>query len=169
MRMSPDAYKMIDALIKSQLSPEFAHKEGGETRPIVVTISRDYGSGGREVAEMLAKELDVQLFDRELLKAVSERSGVDLHWLEQLDEKRHSVWDSWLLSVLSGENILEADYRHHLIKVIRGILHTGGVIVGHGAHIVLARQHVLHVRITASPDVCAKRIAHRKNISHKDA
>ena len=49
--MSFDAYEMIDALIKSQLSPEFAHKEGGETRPIVVTISRDYGSGGREVAE----------------------------------------------------------------------------------------------------------------------
>jgi cytidylate kinase len=167
--MPTDALKAIDTLIRSQFSPEFARKNGLPPKPLVVTVSRDYGSGGREIAQMLAQQMGVELYDKELLNAVVEKSGIDLRLMERLDEKTRGFFDSWILSLLSGENVLEENYRRHLVKVVLGILNTGGVIIGRGAHIILAKRRVLRVRVTASPEVCARRIAYRKGISPEDA
>ncbi|MDP2154681.1 MAG: cytidylate kinase family protein, partial [Sulfuricella sp.] len=87
------------------------------------------------------------------------------------DEKTRGFWDSWIVSMLSGENVLEDNYRRHLVKVVLGILNTGngGVIIGRGAHLVLAHQHVFRVRITASPETCAERVAHKRQVSQEEA
>lgn len=167
--MPTDALKVIDTLIRSQFSPEFARRHGLPPQPAVVTVSRDYGSGGREIAQMVARQLGVELYDKELLNAVVEKSGVDVRLMERLDEKTRGFLDTWIMSLLSGENVLEENYRRHLVKVVLGILNTGGVIIGRGAHVILARRHVLRVRITASPEVCTRRIAQRKGISLEEA
>ncbi|MDD5242245.1 MAG: cytidylate kinase-like family protein [Sulfuricella sp.] len=165
--MPTDSLKLVEALLK-------AHMHEGErpsgTRPLV-TISRDYGSGGREISAALAKRLAVPVYDRELLDAVVERSGADPHLMEKLDEKTRGFWDSWIISILSGENVLEENYRRHLVKVVLGILNTGdgGVLIGRGAHLILARQDVFRVRITASPEICAERIARGRQISLEEA
>jgi len=44
---------------------------------IVITIARQYGSGGKTVGEMLAKKLDIHYYDRELMKLASEESGIN--------------------------------------------------------------------------------------------
>lgn len=46
---------------------------------IVITIARQYGSGGKTVGEMLAKKLDIHYYDRELMKLASEDSGINLY------------------------------------------------------------------------------------------
>lgn len=43
---------------------------------IVITIGREYGSGGREIGEKLAKELGFTFYDKELLRIVAEKSGI---------------------------------------------------------------------------------------------
>ena len=43
---------------------------------VVITIARQYGSGGRTIGEMLSKELGVPYYDKELLKFASEESGI---------------------------------------------------------------------------------------------
>ncbi|HUW49569.1 MAG TPA: cytidylate kinase-like family protein [Sulfuricella sp.] len=165
--MPTDPLKLVEALLK-------AHMHEGDrspgTRPLI-TISRDYGSGGREISTVLAKRLAVPVYDRELLNAVIERSGADPHLMEKLDEKTRGFWDSWIISILSGENVLEENYLRHLIKVVLGILNTGdgGILIGRGAHLILAKQDVLRVRITASPEICAERIALGRKISLEEA
>lgn len=165
--MPTDSLKLVETLLKAH-----AHESGNlpEAKPLV-TISRDYGSGGREISSILAKRLAVPLYDRELLDAVIERSGADPHLMEKLDEKTRGFWDGWIISILSGENILEENYPRHLAKVVLGILNTGdgGVLIGRGAHFILAKQDVLRVRITASPETCAERVAHWRNISKEEA
>jgi len=72
--MTMDATKLVEAILKANA----AEMHGGRSveRP-VVTLSRDYGSGGREIAQQLAKHLTVPVFDKELLDAVVEQSGAN--------------------------------------------------------------------------------------------
>ena len=166
--MPMDATKLVEAILKAHAAE--MHGGQGAQRP-VVTLSRDYGSGGREIAQQLAKHLTVPVYDKELLDAVVEQSGANPHLMAQLDEKTRGFWDSWIVSMLSGENVLDDNYRRHLVKVVLGILNTGngGVIIGRGAHLVLAQQDVFRVRIIASPETCAERIAHKRQISLEEA
>lgn len=166
--MTMDATKVVEAILKAHAAE--MHGGRGTERP-VVTLSRDYGSGGREIAQQLAKHLAVPVYDKELLDAVVERSGTDQHLLAQLDEKTRGFWDRWVVSMLSGENLLDDNYRRHLVKVVLGIFNTGGggVIIGRGAHFILAQQNGFRVRIVASPETCTERIAHERQISLEDA
>ena len=43
----------------------------------VITIARSYGSGGRTLGKLLAKELGIHCYDRELLRMASEQSGIN--------------------------------------------------------------------------------------------
>ena len=47
-------------------------------RNIVITIARQYGSGGRTVGEMLANDLGIHYYDHELIHLASEESGISL-------------------------------------------------------------------------------------------
>ena len=52
----------------------------------VVTISREYGSGGRYVGELLATELGIPFFDKDIIHMVAERSGLSEGFIERSDE-----------------------------------------------------------------------------------
>lgn len=56
-------------------------------KQIVITIARQYGSGGRTVGEMLANELGIHYYDKELTKLVSEESGISEGLFLETDEK----------------------------------------------------------------------------------
>lgn len=55
-----------------------------------ITISRQYGSGGREVAAMLSKELGIPFYDSNLLLIAGERYGISPGLLKEYDEKKNS-------------------------------------------------------------------------------
>ena len=52
----------------------------------IITISREYGSGGRYVGEMLAEQLNIPFYDKEIIHMVSERSGLSEGFIEKSDE-----------------------------------------------------------------------------------
>lgn len=54
---------------------------------IVVTISREYGSGGREVGRLLAEKLNIPFYDKELLTYLAENSGIDPELFKQINDK----------------------------------------------------------------------------------
>lgn len=54
---------------------------------LVITIGREYGSGGREIGEKLAKELGFAFYDKELLKAVADKSGLKEDVIRKADEE----------------------------------------------------------------------------------
>lgn len=161
--MTHDIHKLIETLLQAHA---YEDKHPSKTSP-VVTISRDHGCGGQEIADLLAKRLNVPVYDKELMDAVVAQSGTNPHLMAQLDEKTRSVWDSWIVSMLSGENLQYDQYRRHLVKVVLGIFNSGngGVLIGRGAHLILARQPVFRVRIVASPETGAERLTLKDSIS----
>lgn len=54
---------------------------------MIITIGRQFGSGGHQVGRKLAKELGLKIYDKELLKLVAEESGICEKVLENYDEK----------------------------------------------------------------------------------
>jgi len=73
---------------------------------MVITIGREFGSGGKYIGERLAEELNFKLYDKELLAKVAEESGMDLETLEEMDEKQEqSFWYSFAMSFYAQDSL----------------------------------------------------------------
>ena len=59
---------------------------------LVVTIARQMGAGGEEVARLVAGRLRARLLDQELLHLASQETGIPLRYFELLDERGRSMW-----------------------------------------------------------------------------
>lgn len=55
---------------------------------IIISIGREFGSGGRRIGELLAKELEVPCYDRHLIEEAGCRSGFETKELEEADEMK---------------------------------------------------------------------------------
>ena len=57
---------------------------------VIVTIARQYGSGGKTIGEMFAKKNGINCYNREILRMASDESGIDEKLFNQADEKLKS-------------------------------------------------------------------------------
>ncbi|MDD2969049.1 MAG: cytidylate kinase-like family protein [Lachnospiraceae bacterium] len=62
-------------------------------KKVVITIGREFGSGGREIGEKLAEKLKIAYYDRNILDLVAQKSGIDKKYLETEDEKASNPFD----------------------------------------------------------------------------
>lgn len=132
------------------------------TQMRAVTFSRQYGSGGGEIAGRLAQRLGWRLVDHEIVAQVAAALGVPEAEAEEYDERGESIFARMLAGMRSYEPAipvpgaagLETDeqrYRQALREAVVAACHQGHtVIVGRGSQALLAdRRDVLHVRIVA--------------------
>lgn len=140
---------------------------------MIVTIGRQYGSGGREIGERLAQRLGYAYYDTMILEKASEKSGIKPSVMKRYDEQ---VADKWLNPMISGgmsKDTLLLPVRAALsqFEVIRQIGEKGAaVIVGRCADYVLREQNnVLSVFIHADWSRRVARVAARNGIEAKEA
>lgn len=131
----------------------------------VFCLSRDYGTAGDEIGRKLAEKLGVGYYDAEILNKLVQRTGADPDAMRVIDEGVAKARDLWLYSLVTGQDLSRDTYKKHLINVIMSLGRLGGVIMGRGAHIILAKTNAVRVRIAGSPDICAKRVAAKEGLS----
>lgn len=139
---------------------------------LIVTIGRQYGSGGREVAQQLAKLLNIGYYDRRLITEASKMSGICKEILEREDEKQprglsHAMTFNWGINRgLSPENIFKIQS-----DAIKGIAEKeSAVIVGRSADYVLRNNPLcFNIFIIAPEEERIKRIMGRAKATEKDA
>ncbi len=131
----------------------------------VVTITRDFGAGGYEVAERLAQALGWELLDRELLHRAAAVEHLPDAELERLDEKAISLADRFRLHsphqrYLHGlrEAALQAAARGNVVLVGRG---TG--------HLLTDVPNVLHLRLVAPKEWRAGRMMAKEGWTREHA
>lgn len=168
--MKCNAERLIEALIAVELM-EMQQQAAKEKQRLlekkeiyVVTVSRGFGSGGKEVAQLLADTLEVRCCDRFILQQVAQRAHVDEKLVKALDEHVSKIKDHWWQHLLKKDVFSYEDYYHYLVKTVLSISRTGGVIIGRGANQILGAKQAFRVRITGSVEQCAKRVARRENI-----
>lgn len=163
--MAVNAQAVIDAMIRALEEPPH---EARHLRKPVITVSRSTASRGDAIAHALADRLGLKCYDREILDRIAAEAGVASTLLERLTEKLDAV-DSWVYSAIFGKRVTRTEYLKFLTTMIRGLYHTGGVIVGRGGHVILAGRDILRIRIVGSLEVCASRLSEEEGISYTEA
>jgi len=173
LEFSDKATRDAQALIQSIVNAEVIfqrHQPLDKKHPPVVALSRDYGAGGDEIAQILCKRLGVELYDRQILERVAAESHIDTQQMSQLDDKAGiDKVTSWIRGLFSNSTAYPESYRYHLVNVVLGICRSGGIIIGRGAHIILTTRPAFRVRIVGCLENCAERIAAQEGIGMEDA
>ena len=173
--MRCNADRLIEALIATEMM-EMQLREADKKEKLrqkakvhVVTVSRDFGSMGKLVAQLLADTLEVRCCDRFILQQVAQRANVDEELVRALDEHVSKINGHWWQHFLQKDAFSYEDYYRYLVKTILSISRSGGVIVGRGANLILSENKVFRVRITGSVEQCAKRVAGREQMGIEES
>ena len=67
--------------------------ENQNGRNIVITIAREYGSGGRYIGKLVAEKLGIKLYDKEFVKKVAEETGLSEEFIKNNEQKREALAD----------------------------------------------------------------------------
>lgn len=129
--------------------------ETGKPRPPatgkpIITISRQRGVRGREVARLLAHELGYGLFDKQIITFIAEHLGVRSELVESLDEQDRSELELWFGNLISHRVFDHDGYLQGLIEVIKTAALQGCVVIlGRGANCLLRESPGIHIRLIA--------------------
>ena len=128
----------------------------------IITIGRQYGSGGKEIGEKLSKELGIPVFDKELLTAAAQKSGLSEEMFKIHDEKpTNSLLYSLVMGSSYGNNNLPLNHKLFLAQfdAIRDIADKEScIIIGRCADYALEDYPgCINLFIHANDDFRAKR------------
>ena len=136
----------------------------------IITISREFGSGGRELGKRLADILGFDYYDREIISAIARSQGMDENYVERALENhawtrvpltfRHSFSSGMIVQPAQVNLLLEQK------RVIEGIAKAGKdcVIVGRNADVLLSGEKPFSIFVCAEMDAKVQRCIERADI-----
>lgn len=133
----------------------------------IITISREFGSGGRELGKHVADILGFQYYDREIVSAISQTKGLDADYVERaLDRpagQRVPVTFRRSFSAATVMNDPQISLLLEQKKVIEKIAGSGKdfVIVGRNADVILKEYHPFRLFVCAGTEAKVKRCVER--------
>lgn len=144
-------------------------------KEIIITIGRQFGSGGKCVAEVLGRKLGIPVYDQELIMKAAQESGFSAEFFEQSDEKRRffslssifaTAYSSETENYMSDKGLFRIQ-----CETIRNIAAQGpAVIVGRCSDYVLRdMKNKLDVFLTSPLEKRAARVAERQGIDYAKA
>ena len=128
----------------------------------IITISREFGSGGRTIGKLAAEKLGIPCYDQEIIAKIAEESGLAEEYIKERGEYMPS--SSWIANALSARSIGGLANEDQLwssqCKVIMDLAQQGScVIVGRCADHILRDDHdLLTVFIHAPKEKRAERV-----------
>jgi cytidylate kinase len=148
---------------------------------IVVTVARGFGSGGKQIASAVAKELGIHCYENRILMLASQMSGLDQEVFDEVNEKMRTK--SILPGFLRGlprrntptpetkEFVSDEKLFEYQKQIIEGLAETEScVIVGKCADWILKdRDNVVSLYIEAPRRYCLKEVMDRMQVSEATA
>lgn len=173
--------RKISKLAKENIEEDNSNEVKTEVKDnFVISIGREFGSGGKYIGQELAKRLNIKCYDNELLAKVSEDYNIDMEMLEKVDEKqKSSFWYSfatnYVFSKDSEVSPISADDNLFLkqARVIEELYNNGenSIIIGRCSDYILKdKENVIKIFIYSSDmDFKVNRKAKFENINAKTA
>jgi len=146
------------------------HDQLAQATRLFVTIARQAGAGGSEIARLLGRQLGWEVYDRNLLDLVSQRFHEPRLMLDLVDET-HSNWIYDVMGTWMDHHIIPHEkFVSQMKRVVATAAREGkAVFVGRGAQFLLPRPRVLAVWITAPLKFRVERIMAENRVSEGDA
>ena len=166
--------KCVIILITSRrrYSSEEHYSKGEVTmkKQLIISISREFGSGGHVIAEKIAKDLGLPLYDRNILDEIAAEKNTKAEHLEKFDERPKNRVLSRTVRGYSNsmeENLAEMQFDYLKRKADSG---ESFVVVGRCAETVLKdREGLVSIFILGDRDKKIKRIEERYHLGESDA
>lgn len=139
------------------------------TTPVVITIAREYGSGGRYIGSLVAKKLGIKLYDKEFIEKMSKDTGLSEDYIEDNEQKRSvlDVFNNGYYATLNNADelfIKESEF----IKDIAS--KESCIIIGRCADFILKdNKNMLKVFVNNSMENKIKRAVEFYNIDKSNA
>lgn len=139
-------------------------------KQVIISISREFGSGGHDIAEQISNKLGLAMYDRSLLREIAKDMNVDTGLLQNYDEKPRN----YILTRRVGKysNSMEDILAEKQFDFIRKKAEEGEsfVIVGRCAGTVLREfEGLISVFITGDTDYKLGRIKERSQLNEEEA
>ena len=131
----------------------------------VITISREFGSGGRTIGKLVAERLGIPCYDQELIEKIEEKSGLAKEFIAERGE--YTLKGGWLANAFADRSLNGLSVQDYLWTVQRKIIielaeEGPCVIVGRCADYILdGKADCLKVFIHASIEKRAERIVQK--------
>lgn len=149
-------------------------------RNYVITIARGFGSGGKDIAIRLGKELGIPCYERQILTMASDQSNIDESVFVETDEKlRGKYIANWLrrmpvsgvVEPTSSNFVSDVNVFNIQADIIRNLAESEScIIVGKCADDILRNyDNVISVYIEAPRAACVKSITEKLHVSEKRA
>lgn len=137
---------------------------------MIITIGREYGSGGREIGEKLAKELGFSFYDKDLLKIVAEKSGIQEQILQKADETASNpLFAPYYPPSIDPGSLNDRVFKMQADLIKEKAATENCVIVGRCANYVLEdHDNVVRVFIYADIEKRINRVMSRHGIVDRD-
>ena len=167
----PDAFqRAVEHWRRSWPQEKTAATSQSSQPPLTIAISREVGSGGKQIAEAVAARLTWPVYDRELVEQIAKDSGVRTEMMERVDEHNSSFLRETLEAFIGAPTMGGAGYAHRLGQTLAGLgAHGACVIVGRGATAILPPETTLSIRIVAALKDRIAAFAQRRDISQSAA
>lgn len=144
----------------------------------IITISREFGSGGRELGKRLADVIGFDYYDSEIISAVAQKSGLDKNYVE--NTLNNHGWQNYPItyrSTIGSSGYMQSSKIQLLLeqkKVIEEIAALGKdcIIVGRNADIILQEYQPFSIFVCAKQDAkvrrCMERAPEGENLSERE-
>lgn len=120
----------------------------------IITISREFGSGGREIGKRLADELGFTYYDSEIITKLASETGLSEQYIKDISEKGIYPYPFQFGKTFSMFNTLQSNHNQVLItqqRLIKEIAIKGNcIIVGRGADVILRDYKPMNLFIYAN-------------------
>jgi len=141
-------------------------------KQIIISVGREFGSGGHEIAEGLAKHYNIPLFDKEIFEHIEENESISAEVAQFFDEK--PVSPIFYPVMMDGSNLpLEQTVANHIFNFIRIKGDTekqSFVIVGRCAEYVLRdNPNMISVFILGDRETKCQRVMEKYDLDEKAA
>lgn len=145
-------------------------------KKFVITISREFGSGGREIGKLIADHLGFKYYDSELVKMAAEKSGYTAAFVEKNEQSLknpilHDFYE-WYTTPIDKQDMPKVDQLFEKeSEIIREIAKKEScVIIGRLANFILKdMENVYNVFISADEESEAKRVSQRDGMTYNSA
>ncbi len=126
----------------------------------IITIGREFGSGGRELARLIAQRLNFAYYDREIISEIAKRTSLSEQYVQNVAEHKpvipfpiHTGRTFWAVIPDYGQNVQKE--QHDIIRELAG--KSDCVIVGRGADYILRDEKPFRIFVYSDDESKLKR------------
>lgn len=142
----------------------------------IITISREFGSGGKEIGKRLADELGYSYYDSEIITLLAKETGMSEEYIKNISEKGIYPYAFQFAKSFAMYSTMQSNQTEILVKqaeILKQIAQKGNaIIVGRGANTILREYNPMNIFVYANIESkinrCRQKAKEDENLTDKE-